>query len=376
MIKDIIFFPEFGDSGGTRTYFFMLLKFYKEANFNVTVCLTDNQVNNQVKKIIYEYNFKLCIIPKRYYGYKNIFNRFPCKFLYELLIILYAVSKSKCDVIVSSIGTPGNMLTSLLMPKRVIYLLHTCPTSMLNRFDKLLVNFCLREDKKIVTVSAFAKIKICDFWLNSSKDKFIEYIYAFSNKKFSKEKNKNIIKDKENVVILTLGHVVEYKNPEIWFRVAESVVDFLKDKNISVEFIWAGEGELLEEYCKKSLLLSNNIKFIGFQEQVEDLYISSDIYFQPSKIESFGLSVLDAVKCGIPCIVSNTGGLPELVQNGENGYVVEVDDEDLIVKKIAELIVNKNLRKIMGKASKIIYEQKFSKDRWNKKMSQIHREII
>jgi len=171
----------------------------------------------------------------------------------------------------------------------------------------------------------------------------------------------------KKIKILTVGHLRWYKNPILWIKVAEIVSKSIGEENI--EFIWSGDGELMKE-CQeiaKSKKLGNII-FAGYQKDIENIIRSCDIYFQPSVVESFGLSVLDAMRLGKPCIISNRGGLPEVVKNNETGFVIDINNKEEMAEKIIVLIKNKDLRLEMGKAGAKRYERNFSFEIWKEKM--------
>ena len=66
----------------------------------------------------------------------------------------------------------------------------------------------------------------------------------------------------------------------------------------------------------------DRINFLGARSDVQEYYSRSYLYFQPSIVESFGISVIEAQFFGLPCIVSDSGGLPETIVNGQSGLVV------------------------------------------------------
>lgn len=72
------------------------------------------------------------------------------------------------------------------------------------------------------------------------------------------------------------------------------------------------------------------------------------IYCAFSRSESFGVAVLEASACEVPVVVSSVGGLPEVVKNGESGFIVNHNDIDMIVDKLYELVMDKNKRSQMG----------------------------
>ena len=144
-----------------------------------------------------------------------------------------------------------------------------------------------------------------------------------------------------------------------------------------VKFIWAGDGPLLD-VCKSRIGEYDRelIQFIGFNSNVVLLYREAIIYFQPSLIENHSISVIEAMAYGIPCIVSNVGGLPESVHDGVNGYVVDVTDKAAMVEKIEILLSDEKLRSKFGEESVKMINNKFSKAIWYKKMNNLHAKIL
>ena len=67
---------------------------------------------------------------------------------------------------------------------------------------------------------------------------------------------------------------------------------------------------------------------MGNKKILEELYSFSDLMLLLSEKESFGLVALEAFACGVPCIGTNVGGIPEVISDGENGYICELGDID------------------------------------------------
>ena len=69
----------------------------------------------------------------------------------------------------------------------------------------------------------------------------------------------------------------------------------------------------------KGTSIENDVLFLGKQESLSELYAIADLMLLLSEKESFGLVLLEAMACGVPCIGTNVGGIPEVITNGENG---------------------------------------------------------
>ncbi len=80
------------------------------------------------------------------------------------------------------------------------------------------------------------------------------------------------------------------------------------------------------------------VRFLGKVNVVADLLRAADLYFLPSSSESFGLSALEAMACGVPVVGTNVGGLPEVVRDGVTGALVPVGDVDAMARRAIELL--------------------------------------
>ena len=365
-----ILIPSFSRFGGTRTYYEQLLKFYNQKKVRLVVALTSQQINEGGADLALSYGFKIYKIPNRSRKIGMILWKTPFKIIFDLFIGLYLIIRFKPDLIVISEATPGIYIGMFILPIRIIYILHTAISGSVYWPTSFLLKYCLNKRKVIVTVSEFAKQTIVKFWLNNNKKDHIKVIYNTGGRLIKcKKKSKN-----NKLTILTLGHVVAYKNPFFWIELAQKIIQEIDER---IEFIWAGDGKLLGECLNRiNALKTPNIKFIGYVDNVDKLYAESDIYFQPSLIENLSISVLGAMKWGLPCIVSKNGGLPETVINNKTGFIIDTNSVDNAFKKIVKLALDSNLRHQMGEAALVYYKEKFSKERWYKNMEILHWEIM
>jgi glycosyltransferase involved in cell wall biosynthesis len=109
------------------------------------------------------------------------------------------------------------------------------------------------------------------------------------------------------------------------------------------------------------LALNDNVIFPGFipEEQLPDLYSSADIFVLPSLWEVLPISLLEALACGAPLLVSDAGGNPEVVENGVNGFVFRKGDTKELAKKMKALISDSKMRERMGRESRRIAVERF-----------------
>jgi len=97
---------------------------------------------------------------------------------------------------------------------------------------------------------------------------------------------------------------------------------------IPAKLLMVGDGPervYCERLCRE-LGISENVRFLGKQDAVEEILSVADLFIMPSESESFGLAALEAMACKVPVITSNAGGLPELNINGVTGFMDPVGD--------------------------------------------------
>jgi len=127
-----------------------------------------------------------------------------------------------------------------------------------------------------------------------------------------------------------------------------------------------------------SLGIKNNtfIEMFTLDEMV-DLYAIADVCLYPSTVgEPFGLTMLEALASGKPMIVTNSGGMPEIIQDGINGYVVPVRDYEAIAAKIITLLGDEGLRERIGATGRKITKLRFSKETMAENNISIYRDIL
>jgi glycosyltransferase involved in cell wall biosynthesis len=118
-----------------------------------------------------------------------------------------------------------------------------------------------------------------------------------------------------------------------------------------------GEGTAaLKQQCS-SLGLDDYITWVGLTNDVYAYLSVSDIYCQPSRTEALSLGIAEAMQMHLPIVASKVGGIPELVHDGVNGYLVPPNTPEELAEKLKALICNKELRAQMGLSSKMLFDK-------------------
>lgn len=93
---------------------------------------------------------------------------------------------------------------------------------------------------------------------------------------------------------------------------------------------------------------------MGIRNDINDILNISDIYLQPSRTEGLSLSIMEALNYSLPVIGTRVGGIPEIVHEGENGYLFEKENVEELADRIEILVNNREVREMMGRKSKVI----------------------
>jgi N-acetyl-alpha-D-glucosaminyl L-malate synthase BshA len=125
-------------------------------------------------------------------------------------------------------------------------------------------------------------------------------------------------------------------------------------KGITTRLVMVGDGSERTnvEHRARCLGIYDKCVFVGKQPNIVDYLSASDVLLLPSEQESFGLAALEAMACEVPVIASRVGGIPEVVTDGETGFLSEVGDVEKMAADAARLLSDPTLRREMGKRAR------------------------
>jgi len=201
--------------------------------------------------------------------------------------------------------------------------------------------------------------------------------FSRSNVEYSRHnliKKYNLDINDDDVIVGIAARLYPVKSIDTIIRAARIV----KDKNRKIKFLIGGDGEDRKklELLTASLDLTDTVYFLGWLEDPNELMSSIDISVLTSISESFPYSILEGAKFKKATISSNVGGIPDLIENGKNGYLFEPGDYKKFSELLLELGNDKEKRIAMGEK---LYEKAikyFSVESMAKTQEQIYLKIL
>lgn len=250
----------------------------------------------------------------------------------DILHVHYAIPHAISGILSKNILDQSNI--------KIVTTLHGTDITLVGLEPAFLpiIKYSLEQSDGITAVSSYLKEKTNQNFYPGREIKVIPNFIdtnEYHRRKCSHIR-KNLAPNEEKILI----HISNFRSVK---RVPDTI-HILNEvsKQIPTKLVLIGDGpERTEaERLTRELGLNEDVKFLGKQSGIIELLSCADLFLLPSQSESFGLSALEAMSCGVPVIASNIGGIPEVVAHGETGYVAEFGDVNRMARYAIELLSN------------------------------------
>jgi glycosyltransferase involved in cell wall biosynthesis len=178
------------------------------------------------------------------------------------------------------------------------------------------------------------------------------------------------------VLLGTVANLFPRKGYEVMLRALPAIVRVVP----TVHYVIVGSDDT--DYADRLKRLAHELKIIdrvhivGFQDPVQPFLATLDLYVHPALMEGFGIAVVEAMAVGKAVVATTTGGLPEVVAQGETGLLVPPADVESFAAAVVSLLQDRVRREQMGRNGKARAHERFSLDASVAQMEQLYGEVL
>ena len=178
------------------------------------------------------------------------------------------------------------------------------------------------------------------------------------------------------VLLGTVANLFPRKGYEVMLRALPAIVRVVP----TVHYVIVGSDDT--DYADRLKRLAHELKIIdrvhivGFQDPVQPFLATLDLYVHPALMEGFGIAVVEAMAMGKAVVATTTGGLPEVVAQGETGLLVPPADVESFAAAVVSLLQDRVRREQMGRNGKARAHERFSLDASVAQIEQLYVEVL
>ena len=354
----IVCYPTFGGSGVVATELGLALA----------------RKGHQVHFITYSYPVRLDFLEMNIHFHEVHVEEYPLFHYqpYELALsskMAYVIKTYHIDILHVHYAIPhayaGYMAKQMLKREGIevpmVTTLHGTDITLVGNHPtyKEAVTFSINESDIVTSVSESLKQDTLRLF---RIDKDIKVIPNFTNIKKSKETSpckRTVMAKPEELIVTHISNFRKVKRIDDVVRIFYGI-----QQKLPAKLIMVGDGperEIADQLCK-DLGIKSKVLFLGNTSDIDRILCFTDLFLLPSASESFGLSALEAMAAGVPVVSSNTGGLPEVNEEGVSGYLCPIGDVKAMAEK-AIYILEDRTRLVQFKQNARKVAERFDEDR-------------
>lgn len=341
--KNILYFTRTMKLGGTEKVILQLCEIMKSEADKIIVCSCGG-VNVE----------KLNKMGIKHYHIPDIEKKDIKTILTTLKIVSKIIKVENINIVHTHHRMAAFYTRILAFVKKFIFI----NTSHNTFYDKKILTRFAYKRANLIAVGNKVKENLCGFYGLSNKQVTVIYnaIKPFDGKK---EMIKIITeyRDKGYFLVGNIGRLSEQKGMEYYIK----AVSYVLRKYNKVQFFIVGDGEDSDK-LKKLVLdmkLEKNIIFLGYRSDIQNVMSQFDLIVLSSLWEGFPLTPIEAFSVGKTIIATSVDGTIEIIDDKENGFLVNPKDSNSIAKKIIEIINDKDMKKALEKMAKKKYDDEF-----------------
>lgn len=355
--KTVLFYTDTPYAGGAENQMYLLAKFLDKEKYEVKLICSDYKNLEDWAAHFESEDIEVVKL--------NVFHKHDPRHYFQLKEY---IKRHSCDLMHIHVWNPASCRYAFMAANK--YNLPIVVTEHdpfeLPKFKKYIKNKLMKRVQKIITVShaneklmqkLYPELKNYTTTVLNGVDStwFESQLLNFSESAMNEFREEEFEADEKTKVILTVAELHERKGLEYLIKAMPAILE----KIPNTKLIIVGEGpqrQDIEKLIEKEGL-AKNIKLLGYRKSIPKIMASANLFVLPSVKEAFGLVILEAMAAWLPVLATKVGGIPEIIEDGVNGFLIEPKDSDALAKKILELFnENFNFEGYIKNAQQILKE--------------------
>lgn len=279
----------------------------------------------------------------------------------------YFIKKHNIDIVCANSLIAGvfSVIPARIFGKRFFYYEHNIVEQRKGHLIGLALQPVAKFSTDIICISKSVKESLQREGVSSSKLHLVYNGYDFQSLDFVLT-HKLPVRNKENVLRVGMAaNFIPWKRHLLFLELMDKLGNAIPDIKVEATIVGGclpGNEDYYQEIVNWVKAYNGKVDFVlaGFQEKIADYFRSFDILINPAKAEPFGLIFIEAMYLGCVVFGSIDGAAPEIIDDGVTGCVVDYDDTNNVLKKLAELAANSQVRVDIGHNATMAVQKNFS----------------
>ncbi|HEV8591601.1 MAG TPA: N-acetyl-alpha-D-glucosaminyl L-malate synthase BshA [Pyrinomonadaceae bacterium] len=271
----------------------------------------------------------------------------------DLLHVHYAIPHS-----ISAILARESIKEKRFVP--VITTLHGTDITLVgaDRSYLPITRYALQQSDGVTAVSRFLKQATIETFDFDNIEVIPNFICSEQYKKLTDSPLRDEIASNGELLLAHVSNFRSVKRPTDCIEILARV----KKEFANVKLVMVGDGpeRSAVAFRAEQLGVKDDVAFVGKRSNIAGYLGVSDVFLLPSELESFGLAALEAQACELPVIATRIGGIPEVINDGETGYLSEIGDIDKMAADTLRLLNDDDLRSKFGTKGRELAIQRYS----------------
>ncbi len=273
----------------------------------------------------------------------------------DLLHVHYAIPHSISAILARESLKPNRRLP-------VVTTLHGTDITLVgaDRSYLPITRYGIVQSDGVTAISHYLKVATKEIFQFDNITVIPNFVCASDYKRHPVDELRNTLAPNGESLLVHVSNFRPVKRPvdcvEIFARMLKKV------SNVRLVMVGDGSERMNVEHRARCLNIYEKCSFVGKQPNIVDYLSASDVLLLPSEQESFGLAALEAMACEVPVIASRVGGVPEVVTDGESGFLSEVGDIEKMAEDAAHLLADTDFRRNMGRRARELALSRYRTD--------------